>query len=97
MQGHHANLHIKPIIFDPVGVGATTFRRTVANGPLYYLSPYFVLTRCETYIRVAEHVASKRNKGKCRGAGSPGQFRRGEFEFKTPFSGCSYASTLGYR
>ncbi|KIM78882.1 hypothetical protein PILCRDRAFT_75085 [Piloderma croceum F 1598] len=31
LAGHHANLHRKPIIFDPVGVGATTFRRTVAN------------------------------------------------------------------
>jgi hypothetical protein len=72
MQGYHANLHRKPIIFDPVGVGATTFRRTVANGPLYYLSPCFALTYCETYIRAAEHVASKCNKGKRRGAGSPG-------------------------
>jgi thiamine-phosphate diphosphorylase / hydroxyethylthiazole kinase len=30
--GHYANLHRKPIVFDPVGVGATAFRRSTASG-----------------------------------------------------------------
>ncbi|KZP17960.1 TMP-TENI-domain-containing protein [Athelia psychrophila] len=29
--GHHANLNKKPVIFDPVGVGATRFRRAAAD------------------------------------------------------------------
>ncbi|KAI0268629.1 Hydroxyethylthiazole kinase [Gloeopeniophorella convolvens] len=28
--GRHANLNAKPVVFDPVGVGATAFRRTTA-------------------------------------------------------------------
>ncbi|KZS98422.1 TMP-TENI-domain-containing protein [Sistotremastrum niveocremeum HHB9708] len=29
--GHYANLERKPIVFDPVGIGATAYRRTTAN------------------------------------------------------------------
>ena len=28
--GRHANQNSKPVVFDPVGVGATTFRRATA-------------------------------------------------------------------
>jgi thiamine-phosphate diphosphorylase/hydroxyethylthiazole kinase len=31
LAGHYANLSRKPVVFDPVGVGATAFRRTTAN------------------------------------------------------------------
>ncbi|EIN11870.1 HK-domain-containing protein [Punctularia strigosozonata HHB-11173 SS5] len=31
VAGHYANLKRKPIVFDPVGVGATEFRRRIAN------------------------------------------------------------------
>jgi len=31
LAGHYANLYKKPVIFDPVGVGATAFRRKTAN------------------------------------------------------------------
>ncbi|KAH9949645.1 Hydroxyethylthiazole kinase [Amylocystis lapponica] len=32
--GRHANLNRKPVVFDPVGVGATRYRRTAANALL---------------------------------------------------------------
>ncbi|KIP06612.1 hypothetical protein PHLGIDRAFT_24498 [Phlebiopsis gigantea 11061_1 CR5-6] len=32
--GRNANINRKPVVFDPVGVGATTFRRESANGLL---------------------------------------------------------------
>ncbi|CCM00421.1 uncharacterized protein FIBRA_02451 [Fibroporia radiculosa] len=31
IAGHNANINRKPVVFDPVGVGASTFRRTSAN------------------------------------------------------------------
>ena len=31
LSGKHANINRKPIVFDPVGVGATTYRRSSAN------------------------------------------------------------------
>lgn len=31
-SGRCANATSKPIVFDPVGVGATTYRKQVANG-----------------------------------------------------------------
>lgn len=31
-QGQCANLNRKPVVFDPVGVGATSYRRNAANG-----------------------------------------------------------------
>jgi thiamine-phosphate diphosphorylase/hydroxyethylthiazole kinase len=31
-QGQHANENKKPVVFDPVGVGATSFRKRTAEG-----------------------------------------------------------------
>ncbi|KAF7983776.1 hypothetical protein HWV62_18984 [Athelia sp. TMB] len=31
LAGHHANLNKKPVVFDPVGVGASRFRQTTAD------------------------------------------------------------------
>lgn len=42
-SGHSANLNKKPVIFDPVGVGATAFRRTTANGKSTISCPVLLL------------------------------------------------------
>jgi hypothetical protein len=33
--GRHANQNCKPVVFDPVGVGATAFRRATAAGECF--------------------------------------------------------------
>ena len=39
--GSHANQNGKPVVFDPVGVGATSFRRaTAASEHLFFFFPY---------------------------------------------------------
>jgi thiamine-phosphate diphosphorylase/hydroxyethylthiazole kinase len=38
-QGHYANLNRKPVVFDPVGVGATAFRKATANGISILIRP----------------------------------------------------------
>lgn len=36
--GRHANQNGKPVVFDPVGVGATAFRRASAASKDFYVS-----------------------------------------------------------
>ena len=32
MSGHEANINCKPVVFDPVAVGATSFRSETSKG-----------------------------------------------------------------
>ncbi|KDQ57589.1 hypothetical protein JAAARDRAFT_207093 [Jaapia argillacea MUCL 33604] len=42
LAGHYANLNQKPVVFDPVGVGATAYRRTTANELLNRWQPTII-------------------------------------------------------
>jgi hypothetical protein len=69
--GSYANQNGKPVVFDPVGVGATNFRLATAA------SEHFFRSACELIcmltgggfspIRATRRVAANGNKGKCRG------------------------------
>lgn len=79
LQGHYANLNRKPVVFDPVGVGATAFRRTTANGtPILILPTLFHADLQCNMSRVAEQMASKCDKRECGRVGCFGQFGRSE-------------------
>jgi hydroxyethylthiazole kinase-like sugar kinase family protein len=39
--GSHANQNGKPVVFDPVGVGATSFRRATAASERFFLRVWF--------------------------------------------------------
>ena len=72
--GRHANQNGKPVVFDPVGVGATAFRRAIAASERLYISivwskvvrPSITLT---TFVgpRTAGRVAADGDQGQCSG------------------------------
>jgi hypothetical protein len=46
--GRHANQNCKPVVFDPVGVGATAFRRATATSECFlYLCSVEVKCPCD--------------------------------------------------
>ena len=60
-QGQSANQNRKPVVFDPVGVGATSFRKRTAAGTLWpQLTQCFKLT---PFSRAPECVASHCDQG----------------------------------
>jgi len=71
--GTAANKYRKPIVFDPVGVGASDFRKgsvksrcfSLFQCPVFDSSPFF---------SALEHVASKRDQRECRRTSSNGWY-----------------------
>jgi hypothetical protein len=63
LLGYYANLNKKPVVFDPVGVGATAYRRSTAAGKSY--SNHLTTAVTQRLCRAVEHMASYCNQRKC--------------------------------
>lgn len=55
--GRQANIHGTPLVFDPVAVGATSYRRETSKGRQCRGS--------KLIVRAAEDMATYRHQGKC--------------------------------
>ena len=77
--GSHANQNGKPVVFDPVGVGATSFRRaTAASRPSSLVVRFSVCLRWWVGLpRTTRCVAADGDQGKCSGNWCPRRIERG--------------------
>lgn len=64
VAGKAANVHKKPIVFDPVAVGATAFRRQTSKGT-HIISVRFEIRSDVSPFRIAPSVAAVGYQGKC--------------------------------
>ena len=66
--GRQANINRKPVVFDPVGVGATKYRRDSANGAsVRYRRALVVLNGTSFPSSTHDGLASDCHQRKCGG------------------------------
>lgn len=83
VAGQEANKNLKPIIFDPVAIGATSYRRETAKGELGDQDDELRGSACTDRVflyatcRATGCLAAYGDQGQCRGDRSARRFARG--------------------